>query len=76
MSLEEAMVAQDEAKASIDSLKSKCERQIWAAKEEADEKVARAVVEKDEATKSLEKGKANLRAVEESVRKKAYESAK
>ena len=46
------------------------------AKEEANERVARAVFERDEAMKSLEKGKVDLRDVEESIRKEAYESIK
>ena len=46
------------------------------AKEETDEKMAKAVSERDKAMKSLEKRKANLKAMKESIRKEAYESAK
>ena len=39
------------------------------AKEEVEEKVARAMFERDETVKALEKGKFDLKAVEELIRK-------
>ena len=65
--LEEAKVARGEAIAMVDSLKSKQERLIRVAKEEAEEKVARAISKRDEAIKALETGKADQKVREESI---------
>ena len=75
-SVEEARADRDEAIAMVDSLKSECERQIRMANEEADERMARAMIERNEAMKSLEKEKGELKAAKESIRKEAYESTK
>ena len=48
-SLDKAKVIRDEALAMTDSLRFEYERQIRVAKEEVEEKVARAMYEKDEA---------------------------
>ena len=68
-SLDKAKVIRDEALAMTDSLRFEYERQIRVAKEEVEEKVARAMFERDETVKALEKGKFDLKAVEELIRK-------
>ena len=69
--LEEAKAAKDEAIATIDSLKSEQERLVRVAKEKAEEKVARAISEWDEAIKALEIEKANQKVREKSIREEA-----
>ena len=59
-----------------DSLRSEYERQIRVAKEEAEEKEAKIMSNRDEAMKVLEEGKADLKAVEKSIRKEAYDTAR
>ena len=75
-SLDEAKVTRDEVLAMADFLRSKYKRQIRVAKEEAEEKVARAMSERNEAMKVLKEGKTNLKAIEELIRKEAYDAAK
>ena len=68
-SLDEAKATRDEALAIIDSLRFEYERKIRVVKEEVEEKVARVMSERDEAMKVLEEGKADLKAIEESIKK-------
>ena len=75
-SLDEAKVARDEALAMDNSLRSKYERQIRMAKEEVEEKMARAMFENDEAIKVLEEGMVDLKAAEELIKKEAYDVTK
>ena len=68
-SLDEAKATRDEALAIIDSLRFEYERKIRVVKEEVEEKVARVMSERDEAMKVLEEGKADLKAIEELIKK-------
>ena len=68
-SLDEAKATRDEALAVTDSLRFEYERKIRVVKEEVEEKVTRVMSERDEAMKVLEEGKADLKAIEESIKK-------
>ena len=73
--LEEANVARDETIAMVDSLKFKQERLVRVAKQEAKEKVVRAIFEKEKAVKALKEERADEKAIEATIRKEAKEKA-
>ena len=69
--LEEAKAAKDEALAMANSLKFEQERLVRVAKKEAEERVAKAISERDDAIKALEVEKADQKVREKSIREEA-----